>query len=1166
MWPPRLTHRLTQTYICRVLRSPRSDSVPHLASKETKATESHLGRIHKYTILSKIGQGAMGEVFKARDTVLDRYVALKTIARALDRDDSHKERFQREAQAAGRLAHPNITTVYDYGEETEKGIVYIAMELLEGTDLHDLIEKRAVKSLTDKLAIMEEICDGLAFAHVNGVVHRDLKPGNIHVLDNGHVKIMDFGLARRMEEDPARTAVIMGTPYYMAPEQAIGERATIRSDVFALGAVFYELIAGRRPFAGDSIPSVLFSVVHHEPKPLAAVVPEAPALVAFVEKALAKDPQARYADAGEMREALRDVRASLETGAPRHPRPEAARLSDVPRPPRPASLSEAPDTDPAVKEAIGEIHEYLADRTPPLMVADSVALVMNALPGGLASDLYVWAEHQRESQRDVPLADLAFHALRKLHLIGEFRLVDSVALSAHVQQVGDAMLELFPADEREGLKRRLARLGESEMVRTGPIGLLHRGPGDRAASAEAATGPSLDETLAGGTATSTMRPDEVQHNLRRLSLLEERLQQGETGPVARLDEPTRSQLISETLAAAASQAQTEKEFEEHLRRLRPLGVASGADEVFRSLGRGISEWVIPPDVTPWQGVPRIEVEAMRRIIALAEEPIEMARRFRHLVYAAIEQFNEGNLGRAVTMFELATSLYEERKIDAGFVETVQRKGHESLEMRRMRQYLGQSERHPQLRVVLSFFTFLGHAILLDELQSEARRDRRRFLLDMLEVHGAPARAAARDRLRSSGEGDEPGAHIQRNWIYLMRVIPRPPEEPGDEEIAVVARFASPGQPAFLAREAIMYLGQTKHVKAKQCLVDCLHDHEAAFSRRAVAPSQQKEWQAALDKIGGALARFGAPSAWTALVDHALTREPAWGPTMDRLTELGSQDLSGSPDVVTKLVDEMRSCLPRGMLSLLSRRDHDLICLVDALAGTPSPEVRQALQEIAEAHPGTSFGKAAQRVFESFTAPPVPPGPPNLAGEVDSLALPGLLVRVSQGRSSGLLTLYPREGGAAVAVGFNEGTIVSAKNGHLAGEDAIYQLLERPFAGTFVFEGGAAPEGTGIPLPEVTSLVGEGVRRSGELPRASALVPDDASLQATGSRPTSISGEIDYPFVVSLWEKACAGLSPRRLESELPADAFRIRRALGQWVEDGALRIVSPDASASGTGT
>jgi serine/threonine protein kinase len=1132
-----------------------------LASGETKVPEPHLGRIDKYTILFKIGQGAMGEVFKAYDSDLDRHVAIKTIARALDRDESHKERFQREARAAGKLAHPNIITIYEYGEDSEKGIVYIVMELLEGTDLRDLIEKRAVKSIAEKLAIMEEICDGLAFAHANGLVHRDLKPGNIHVLDNGHAKIMDFGLARRIEDDPARTSVIMGTPYYMAPEQAQGEPATMGSDVFALGAVFYELLTGRRPFTGESIPSVLFSVVHHDPKPLAQSIPDAPTLVAFVEKAMAKNPRERYRDGGEMRDALRDVRASLDPGAPR---PEPA-PPEPPRPPRPASLTESPDTDPATREAMREIHEYLADKTPPLMVADSVALVLNAPPEGVASDLYAWAERQRETQREVALADLVFHALRKLHLIGEFKLVDQEALSVHVRRVGDAMLELFATEEQEGLKRALAKLGESAMVRTGPIGLLHRQPGEPPLSGSSSR-LAPDQTLDGASATSTMQPEDMQHNLRRLSLLEERLQQEDTGPVTRLDEPARNQLISETLATAATEARTERELEEHLRRLRPLGVGSGADEVFRSLGRALSDWVIPPEVTPWRGVPRIEVEAMRRIIALAEEPIEMARRFRHLVYAAIEQFNEGNLGRAVPMFELATSLYEERKIDAGFVETVRKKGHESLDMRRMRQYLGQTERHLQLRVVLSFFTFLGDAILLDELHSEPRRDRRRFLLDMLEVHGVPARAAARERLRTSAEGEDPGPHIQRNWIYLMRVIPRPPEEAGDEEIALVARFAAPGQPAFLARESIMYLGQTKHVGARQALVDLLHDYESAFSRRALTAAQQKEWQSALDKIAGALARFGAPSAWTALIDHSLAREAAWGATMDRLTDLGSQDLSGSPEIVAKLVAEMRSCLPRGMLSRLSRKDHDLICIVDALAGTRTAEVKNALEEVAAAHPSTAFGKAAQRVAESFSAPPAPPGAPSLAGEVDTLALPALLVRLGQDRSTGLLTLKDTMGRASVTVAFNEGAIVLARNGHLEGGDAVFQLLERPFAGTFVFEGGAPAAAGGVPLPEVTSLVGEGVRRSGELPRATALVPDDASLEATGTSPRSIVGETDYPFVVSLWEKACAGLSPRRLEAELPADAFRIRRALAQWVEEGALRIVSPETTPSATGT
>jgi len=1012
----------------------------------------------------------------------------------------------------------------------------------------------------EKLAIMEQISEGLAFAHANGVVHRDLKPGNIHILPNGKVKILDFGLARRSTDDAARTSVIMGTPYYMAPEQAQGERATVTSDVFSLGAVFYELLSGKRPFTGDSIPSVLFGVVHREPEPLTALLTEAAPLLGVLEKALAKDPTKRYPDAAAMWKGLLEARAAMEGGPPTRA-PQAAPAS-APGPSRPAPppLSAAEGTNPQLKLALQDIREYLADKTPPLMVADSVTLLLDAPPDGVASDLLAWAERQREAQPELVLADLVFHALSKLHAIGEFGLVDQEALSAQLRQVGAAVLEFVPFEDRERLRRSLVKLGESEMVRTGPIGLLHRqaGEGGGDAPSEAMEGPpapGADRTLLGGSATSTMQPEAMQNNLRRLSLLEQRLQQEDPGPVQESPDATRSQLISETLAVVAAQATNEKEFEDHLRRLRPLGVASGADEIFRSLGRGLADWVLPPDVTPVRGTPRIEVEAMRRIIALAEEPIEAARRFRHLVYAAIEQFNEGNLGRAVPMFELAMSLYEERKIDAGFVETVRRKGHESLDMGRLRQYMVQPERHLQLRVVVNFFSFgLGHGTLLDELQTEPRRDRRRFLLDLLEVHGPPARATARERLQASEEGEEAGPHIQRNWIYLLRLIPRPPEEAPDEEIELVARLAGPGQPSFLVREAVTYLSQTKHVRAKQALVGLLHDYEHAFSRPDLSPPQQQDWQAALDKITGALARFGAPSGWSELLDHALSREAAYGSTMSRLTELQSQDLSGSPELVGRILAEIKANLPRGVLSLLSRRDHDLLCLIEALAGTPAPEVRATLEDVADDHSNQSFGKAAMRVLDSFKAPPPPPAPPNLAGDFDALGLPGLLHRLSHAKSTGSLILHRREAGPVATLVFEGGALRSCRHGRLEGEDALYQLLERSFPGTFTFEGGSPPPGLGPGLPEVTSLIVEAVRRAGELQRASALVPDDASLQATGRSPSSVPDEADYALVVSLWERACAGIPPRRLEGDVLADAFRIRRALAHWLQEGALRL------------
>ncbi len=267
----------------------------------------HLG---KYEIVAKIGQGGMGEVFRAHDPILGRNVALKTIAAGSGADEEMRKRFHREAQSAARLNHPNITTVYDFGEE--QGHVYIAMELLQGKDLKETIADGQEVSLETTLSYMEQICDGLAFAHAGDVVHRDLKPANIHIQRNGQVKIMDFGLARISSSDMTRAGLILGTPNYMSPEQVKGAKATARSDVFALGAVFYELMTGHKSFDADSMAGVLYQVMQTEPEPIETARPDlSPELCQVIRTAMAKDPAQRYADAAEMREALRSARATM---------------------------------------------------------------------------------------------------------------------------------------------------------------------------------------------------------------------------------------------------------------------------------------------------------------------------------------------------------------------------------------------------------------------------------------------------------------------------------------------------------------------------------------------------------------------------------------------------------------------------------------------------------------------------------------------------------------------------------------------------------------------------------------------------------------------------------------------------------------------------------------
>jgi tetratricopeptide (TPR) repeat protein len=270
-------------------------------------------KVGKYLIVAKIGSGAMGDVYRAHDRTLNRDVAVKTMAELYASDDQLVQRFQREAQSAAALNHPNVVTVFDFG--SEQGKFYLAMELLDGADLKELIAARSLNDLWDKLDVMEQIAEGLAYAHKQGVIHRDLKPANIRILPNGRVKIMDFGLARIGTSEMTRTGMVMGTPNYMSPEQVRGTKADARSDIFSLGSVFYELLSGKKAFNADSMHTILYKVLEEEPDPVRNWVPGLPGpFVAFVERCLAKDPANRYQDAGEMRDALRKVREALASG------------------------------------------------------------------------------------------------------------------------------------------------------------------------------------------------------------------------------------------------------------------------------------------------------------------------------------------------------------------------------------------------------------------------------------------------------------------------------------------------------------------------------------------------------------------------------------------------------------------------------------------------------------------------------------------------------------------------------------------------------------------------------------------------------------------------------------------------------------------------------------
>jgi eukaryotic-like serine/threonine-protein kinase len=272
------------------LAGAKKDATVIMDNTEIKPT---LGR---YEIVKELGRGAMGTVFLGKDPRINREVAIKTLRyEEIDAEQlaEVKKRFFREAEAAGKLSHPNIVTIFDVGEDYE--IAYMAMELLDGSDLAKYCRKETLLPPEEVIRVVSCVAGALDYAHTNGIVHRDIKPANIMILNSGEIKVADFGIARVMASSKTQTGVVLGTPSYMSPEQISGKKVDGRSDLFSLGVVLYELLAGEKPFDGDSIATLMYNITASPPRSLQETSPDIPEkLVPIVERLLAKDVEARY--------------------------------------------------------------------------------------------------------------------------------------------------------------------------------------------------------------------------------------------------------------------------------------------------------------------------------------------------------------------------------------------------------------------------------------------------------------------------------------------------------------------------------------------------------------------------------------------------------------------------------------------------------------------------------------------------------------------------------------------------------------------------------------------------------------------------------------------------------------------------------------------------------
>ncbi|MBR0565115.1 protein kinase [Azoarcus sp. L1K30] len=360
--------------------------------------------IARYVISHEIGRGAMGTVYRAVDPMIERKIALKVLSVELlstDRED-FRERFFREAKAAGRLNHPNIVTIHDVGESSE-GVPYIAMEYLTGLSLRESLDSGMVLPLRKVVDIALLILRGLDYAHQHGIVHRDIKPANIMLARNGMVKIMDFGIALATDGSKSLDDAMAGSPIYMAPEQVSHGPVDARTDLFALGVTLYEMLTGKDPFAADSIPAVMHNILHHVPPPPSSLNPDVPPeLDAVIMRTLAKPPADRFASARDLtraltpiRRALRDSGAAAQTRTEQAPSVGSATIVATPgsRPMR--AGTDHPATDDSDKSAA---------RRPLLLVAVLVALSTAAVFAYFSSDT------SEEGDRTLPVTP-AVHAV-----------------------------------------------------------------------------------------------------------------------------------------------------------------------------------------------------------------------------------------------------------------------------------------------------------------------------------------------------------------------------------------------------------------------------------------------------------------------------------------------------------------------------------------------------------------------------------------------------------------------------------------------------------------------------------------------------------------------------------------------------------------------------------
>ena len=824
------------------------------------------------------------------------------------------------------------------------------------------------------------------------------------------------------------------------------------------------------------------------------------------------------------------------------------------------NVSQAPSSAD-VREAIHEIQRYFSDELAPMMAADSAELLIGCPPAVAVTAIKGWiASQMGRAGQSATVGDFLFHALKKLQQMVEYELIDPDKMKRFLEAARVMVLEVCPDEERDVLKANLERLGEVQGTAVvSQVEILHRQPGGGPGGGGVSTAGGSGGGAGGGAGSPST---DVAQGLRRLTFMLDRLGQQVTAPPGA---PAPDDLRTYALATAAVNARDASEFAGFIERLRGMGVDPRMDQLFRTLGRGLPGWdMVDPGAARDPHAPAVPespaARAMRRIVSMADDSSEGLQRITHMIQVAVEQFNDGSLARAAKMFRLAEESMRDLKLDSEVVQSLQRRAQEGLSADRLKEYAERPERHRLLKGVLDCFPAYRVTGLFDSLAVEPRREQRRVMLSLLEVHGVATRQAALERLEAcfNGRIDDPFGYFQRNLIFLLRRIPPAEDDTRDVEIDYCVELSAPHHPGLLVREALGGLSQIKHPKAEQALIARLEEIEAALEQQSEG-ERGDELRGFLDRAASGLARQGTPAALRALFKHAFRRRPALGNTLARLEELGTRDLSVDRELLDSMLKALKREVPIKVLGFVMAKNREAVLhLVRALAGTPTPDVRQTLEQVAASFPEQDFGREAASILNTFEALKLPAKKketqPAISGDLELFGLPNLLQSLADTKATGTLTLRDRQEQVFATIDLRSGNVQACRHGELAGEIAFYQLFEIPIPGTFVFETDeAAAVGTARPpLMDVQSGLLEALRRYDEFQLARTLAPDDVVLKPTGKKPTAMEGEADVAFLRELWGKVSAGMPPRKCEAELATDSYRVRRLFAHWLETGAL--------------